>query len=281
MKVERIIRSSLPVALMVLAACGTAQAAYTNVVMGNSPIAYWGLNETNGSTAVDSSGNGHNATYSGSPTLGVPGIPAGVMGSNKAVQFDGIDDTAAAPSAAAFTPAPSGWSANQGFSVEAWIKATNGIPGNGIIVRWKPGTDAYVMYLLDDGTPFGFVRDDASISASLTGPPVTNNVFHQLVLTFGHDALNNPFQKFYVDGTLAASASAALGTMSGNSGIDMSVSAGQPFKGVMDEVSIYGTALSGGSVMNHYLAGIDIPEPSALVLVGLSGFWLIRRRRTS
>src|ERR1043166_2151966 len=107
MKVERIIRSSLPVALMVLAACGTAQAAYTNVVMSNNPIAYWGLNETNGTTAVDSSANGHNATSSGKPARGVPGIPAGVMGSNKAVQFDGVDDTAAAPSSAAFTPAPS------------------------------------------------------------------------------------------------------------------------------------------------------------------------------
>src|ERR1041384_5878158 len=158
-----LVRSSLipttALALLIAFLGGTAQAAYTNVVMSNSPIAYWGLNETNGTTAFDSAGNGHNATYSGSPTLGVPGTPAGVMGSNKAVQFDGIDDTAAAPSSAAFTPAPSGWLANQGFSVEAWIKATNGIPGNGIIVRWKPGTDAYVMYLLDDGTPFGFVRD--------------------------------------------------------------------------------------------------------------------------
>lgn len=50
--------------------------AYTNAVKALSPIAYWPLAETSGTTATDESGNGRNGSYT-AVTLGQPGIGDG------------------------------------------------------------------------------------------------------------------------------------------------------------------------------------------------------------
>ena len=36
---------------------------YSNKILSLSPTAYWRLNESSGTTATDSSGNGNNGTY--------------------------------------------------------------------------------------------------------------------------------------------------------------------------------------------------------------------------
>jgi hypothetical protein len=58
---------------------------YAALVLAAGPIAYYRLDETSGSTARDSSGNGHDCTYVGDVTPGVPGLVAG----NAATRFDG------------------------------------------------------------------------------------------------------------------------------------------------------------------------------------------------
>ena len=42
---------------------------YFDLVMSHSPLGYWRLGETSGTTAADSSGNGRNGTYAGTFTL--------------------------------------------------------------------------------------------------------------------------------------------------------------------------------------------------------------------
>src|SRR4051812_1334419 len=46
---------------------------YSSAVLALSPIAYYRLGESSGTTAADSSGNGLNGTYNGGVTLGQPG----------------------------------------------------------------------------------------------------------------------------------------------------------------------------------------------------------------
>lgn len=58
--------------------------AYTNKVVALSPIAYWPMAESSGSTALDASGNARNGAYTG-VTLGQPGIGDG----RTAAGFDG------------------------------------------------------------------------------------------------------------------------------------------------------------------------------------------------
>jgi hypothetical protein len=62
---------------------------YQSAVLAYKPVAYWPLNETNGTTAFDYAGT-NNGTYIGGYTLGEPGLPDTVgIGSNTSVAFDG------------------------------------------------------------------------------------------------------------------------------------------------------------------------------------------------
>jgi hypothetical protein len=56
---------------------GTAssRADYYSAVLALNPVGFWQLNETNGTTAFDASGNGNNGTYQAGVTLGVAGVP--------------------------------------------------------------------------------------------------------------------------------------------------------------------------------------------------------------
>lgn len=55
----------------------SSTAAYADSVLADSPVVYWRLGESMGSVAADMSGNGYDASYSGTMTLGEPGLVAG------------------------------------------------------------------------------------------------------------------------------------------------------------------------------------------------------------
>ncbi len=62
---------------------------YAIALMADGPLAYWPLNETNGSVAYDLVG-GHNGTYAGGVALAQPGAPLAGFGSpDYSVLFDG------------------------------------------------------------------------------------------------------------------------------------------------------------------------------------------------
>lgn len=48
--------------------------SYYDLVMSHSPLGYWRLGETSGTTAADISGNGRNGTYTGTYTLNRPSL---------------------------------------------------------------------------------------------------------------------------------------------------------------------------------------------------------------
>lgn len=66
---------------------GSRLAAYKARALATSPIAYWMLNETSGTTIADSSGNSRNGTYSG-VTLANGTSPQG----SPAPLWDGVND---------------------------------------------------------------------------------------------------------------------------------------------------------------------------------------------
>jgi hypothetical protein len=60
--------------------------AYADAVLADSPIGYWRLGESSGTTAADASGGGHPGTYNGgNVTLGV----TGAVGGNTAITSNG------------------------------------------------------------------------------------------------------------------------------------------------------------------------------------------------
>ena len=60
-------------------------ALYATAVLADGPLAYWRLGESGGTIAADATGNGYDATYSGSINLGTPGM---VVGSDTAIRID-------------------------------------------------------------------------------------------------------------------------------------------------------------------------------------------------
>ena len=71
--------------------------SYSLKVFKDYPIGYWSLDETSGTSAVDSSGCGNNGTYTGGITNGlIPLIPGGLQGSlitsTKSISFPIVND---------------------------------------------------------------------------------------------------------------------------------------------------------------------------------------------
>src|SRR5262245_2023429 len=97
---------------------------FDNEILALAPTEYFKLDEPSGSTvAVDSSGNGFNGTYSGTPTIGVAPLLRGSLG--KALLLDataeGITGTASTPSG--------GVTESMGF----WLNGASGQAGSTIL----------------------------------------------------------------------------------------------------------------------------------------------------
>ncbi len=89
---------------------GGGGGSYNAAVLADSPLAYWRLGETSGTTAADSSGNNRSGSYVASPSLNQPGALAG--DTNRAVGFNGSSQYVNVPYVAALNPAQ--------LTVEAW-----------------------------------------------------------------------------------------------------------------------------------------------------------------
>ena len=88
---------------------------YSGTILADQPLAYYPLNDTSGTVAVDSSGNGLNATYVGGVQLGQPGALPFDPGT--AVTLDGSTGYVQLPTLSnAFT---------NGFSAELWADPTS------------------------------------------------------------------------------------------------------------------------------------------------------------
>ena len=110
------------------------------------PVAHWMLDETTGTTAIDSTGNGHNGMYENGPTLGESAMFG--MGA----RFDGVNDRVRVPDNSAFSS-----HASTGLTVAAWVKVhAFNTDGNGqtrqpIISKGYWSDWEWALYIYDDG----------------------------------------------------------------------------------------------------------------------------------
>ena len=109
-------------------------------MLADSPLAYWRLGETSGTTAADSSGNNRSGSYLASPSLNQPGALVG--DTNRAVGFNGSSQYVNVPYLAALNPAQ--------LTVEAWVFPTGGQGTFRSVVTsrdWAPGAArGYILY---------------------------------------------------------------------------------------------------------------------------------------
>jgi PKD repeat protein len=237
----------------VVVAGAEAEDAYVNTVLGDSPARYFRLDDPVGATRLAESAGSDRAIPGTGVTLGV----AGVHGS--AASFNG---TATATATQVSQPGP------DLFSVEAWFKTTSTTGGHiaGYGTR-KTGNSGWMdrMVYLDGAGRVSFgvyapARGSGSAKAVSSAAGFNDGAWHHVVGTVGPKGL-----RLYVDAKLVGSRAEAT-TGRYYSGVwrigGDNVPSGWPnrptsmyFTGTIDEVAVYGSALSAAKVAEHYVAG--------------------------
>ena len=220
---------------------------YQSLILGSSPLAYYRLGESSGTTASDTSGNGYNGTYSAS---GVTYAQTGVVvgDSNTAVKFDGT---------AGYVALPSGLHVGglTALSVEAWVNLTSINAGTypHIVAADEPDSSNNGMMLFLDASVKAITFQVGNGTTALNCyeyTTLTTGTWYHLVGTY--DGANI---RIYFNGVLANTVALAgsIGTPSTAMTIARSsTGAGAYFPGIIDEVAIYNSVLSGATILNHY-----------------------------
>jgi len=222
--------------------------AYNDDVLALSPIAYWRLGESSGTTATDEIGS-YDATYTNSPTLGATGLLEG--DSDTAVTFDGtndyiekstsdfrISDSQGSISFIFNTTKTSGsgtvfssyMTSNSNYSIQVFVNSS------GDIRFWQVNNDVGTV----EGTSVGGFND--------------GNNHHVVITSDGSE------YRFYVDGTDITGAVGngdwfADTSNRNNIAIGTAVINGTPaqyFDGTIDEVFITSDVLTASEVTSLY-----------------------------
>jgi hypothetical protein len=256
---------------------------YPQTILADSPIAYWRLDEgpdngagNAGIIAHDYVG-GHNASYN-NVILGVAGY-APTVDPDAAAEFGIFATLNSYAQELANGVANIDFSAaNAEFSIEAWING-QGNPqsgAEGIVARGYFYGEQFSLDLGAPGTALRFeVRNAAGTAINANSTVVADANWHHLV---GVCDETNGQVLIYIDGFVAGSAAISPG-----SGLYAAISPiwigarasyatnglDQQFHGTMDEVAIYGYALSAGQVLAHYNASAG-PPPGLLTITNLA-----------
>ena len=223
--------------------------SYSGAILADTPNIYYRLGDSTGTTAMDSSGNGHDGTYSASGvTLGVAG--AIVNDANTAITLDGLAGSVQEVSGAG---APAGF-ANR--SVEAWFKTTSATDMP-IVAYGTPGVANQYFGVYVNGTAIE-VKTGAGTTVTFPGTTsLSNGAWHHLVVTYDSGAPAGNL-KVYIDGVNfgTQTPTTILSTTLDAAGLQVGKDETPAFfNGSLDEVAIYSTVLATTQISNHYKAG--------------------------
>ena len=251
--------------------------AQTNCAPVPAGIVSWWAAEGNANDSADSN-NGL--------LLNGLGFTSGEVG--QAFSFDGIDDRILVSNSPSLNFGP-----GQNFSIEAWIRP---IPST---------TDFDIMSVVDKRTApdlthsqgYEFVLSSGRIACRLSdsladngspfissGPDLRDGNFHHVALTVARGITNGG--RLYADGQVVLNFDASVepGDLSNSDplriGFNAVASISSPFKGQIDEVTLYSRALDISEIQSIYNAGSlgkcpigPPPTNCAPVPSGLVGWW--------
>src|SRR3989344_558627 len=231
-------------------------------------VGWWKLDDSSGTSATDSSGNGNTGTLINNPAWATGKIDG-------ALNFDGVNDyvNAGTPSTLNNLPA---------LSISVWIKPDSlSNPGNVIVAKTHGATPTFTGWVLRTENPSGNHNSlyfSADFNRNLNDPGfdpgqdliavAEENVIevggwnHVVVTWDGSKIAANA--KFYVNGSLVGKSPThdkdinGDGTRSDDSyrpliiGDDYQQPQGQPFDGLIDDVRIYNRVLSAVEIQAIY-----------------------------
>ena len=206
-------------------------------VLGMSPIGYWRLGEKAGTVATDASGHGNSGTYTNYPTLGSPGAMNGDP--DTAVTFDG---TRSWVSLAGTYP-----TAHSPESISAWFNvAAYPTSGEDVIA----GTGAPGLRLKVETS--GKLGVEVPGQTFLSGTVVAKGTwYHAAIVDNGTNVV------LYLNGAVDANSTVTVGSKVAGTNAIARNAAGTELNGTVDEVAIFGSALSAAQVQTLYSAGFQ------------------------
>ena len=217
---------------------------YSSVILGDNPVGYWRFGEPYGSTtALDQTVNANNGTYTGGVYLQQRG--AMFSDGDTCALFDGTSGYVSVPG----TPLDATFTGN--FSLEGWFRSTGPLTSNAQYMMSKDSGANITTYLFVDSINILFV---AGTAAAYTHATVAG-VWYYVVGTYAA-----PTGTIYLNGVIGNSATLAGPTAT--PGVPMILGAQTDptlenfMVGYLDELAIYGYALTAAQVSNHYQAGI-------------------------
>jgi RHS repeat-associated protein len=239
---------------------------YPQAVGRDTPLSYWRMGETGGSTsAVDSFGQ-NPGTYSSGVTLGQAGTLVG--DSATAAAFNGTTGMVTVPDTRLLR-----FDRNQPFTVEARIK-TSVTTGQEIIASKLASSPSYTGWEVGllNGKPYLTVIGSSPSSSlwQVGSTSVADGNWHQVDFTYdGSSSVTGVH--FYVGGGLdtgsgttelnslaSPSVSSAPLTLGSRGGTDF-------FSGTMSDVSVFNQALSAAQILSHGVASVTAPATGANV----------------
>ena len=208
-------------------------------------VGYWRLGDAAGSGACDSGPGGHVGLFEAGVSLGVVGALEG--DADAAASFDGSSGWVRVPHAAAL-------SVGNRFSVEAWVRRGSVGGGNRVVAAKQSG--AWV--LMFDGSNRLVLRKSGGATVVSSTVTVTDTAgWHHVAAT--KDGLS---ARLYVDGV------DVTGAVTDQVMVDntLPLAIGQSstaafFHGAIDEVAVYGVALTAAQVAGRYTLGRPPPPP--------------------
>ena len=236
---------------------------YGASVFNDSPINFWRLDETTGDTAADTSDSGNTGQYSGGVTKGADGA---LEAQGTAATFNGSDGNVSSSN-------NSGGPTN--YSAELWFKTTTNDGGKliGFGSNQTGNSGAYdkQVYMLNGGRlRFGVYNGGFD---TIDSPPGQNDgTWHHVVATQSASGM-----RLFLDNNLVGQND--VSTNQGYAGYwrvggdNLNAWPDRPssdyFAGTIDEVAIYGGALSATQVDDHYRAsgrsGPDAVDPETAI----------------
>lgn len=234
-----------------LAMLGSARADLTTGLVG-----WWKLNETSGTTALDSSGSGNHGTRSANMTS-VPGAPVG----ETALFFNGAERVSVSDSPSLNMTA--------GISICAWVKAES---WNSPSVILSKGTGVAYQYLLQAyaGNLMFNLNGGFPAPIELTTPLPSTGAWHHVAGTFDGSQI-----ALYLDGTVVTQRVATGSIAISANQLNIGAILGPPnpygfFTGAIGDVRIYNRALNPSEIGE--LAGTPA-EPCVASPSGQVAWW--------
>lgn len=237
----------------------TTSFAYPTFILSNMPVAYWRLNETSGTTAVDATGH-YNAAYGAAVSLGAAGpqppVFLGFEVTNTAAQlFNGLNNS--------WITIPALNLNTNALTFTAWIYPVGSQAAYTGLVFCRSGSTVAGMNYDSTGLNLGYTWNNAQNTwgwSSGVQPPAdqwsliavaiqASGAVVYLLNTNGEQIATN---------TYANPNQAFAGT--GTIGTDTYSSQARIFNGIMDEVAIFNFALSPQQIQQLYQNGHQLPQ---------------------